>query len=200
MGSMLFWGEAPWPPFPSMWRAKRSKDAVLAPRVQLSQPTGRWVATWRARAASTPSSTPSSTMVRAPEAVSSAAWNIRTTWPSRASSRSFSSRAAPRSMAVCRSWPQAWAAPFSAAKGRPLSSAMGRASMSARRRRVRPSARPSRAVRPPPRARMSRQPAAERAADTRSRVCVRSKPSSGQRWRERRRAVSSSAMARARAR
>ena len=86
---------------------------------------------------------PSSSMAWLPEkprglVPSSSGWNISFTQPFSSLSCSFSSFAAPSSMAVCRSWPQVWAASPLAAKARPDSSLMGRASMSARSRMVLP--------------------------------------------------------------
>lgn len=92
---------------------------------------------------STPSIAPAAIMGSAPPTVSSAGWNSRRTVPDRLSRISQSSRAAPSSMAACASCPQACIMPgCSEAKGRPVSSWMGSASISARRAMVSRDARP----------------------------------------------------------
>ena len=74
-------------------------------------------------------------MSLAPSKVSSAGWNMSLTVPLSSPSFSLSMRAAVRSIAAWKSWPQAWAcSPSGQAKGSPLSSGMGSASMSARSR------------------------------------------------------------------
>ncbi len=72
-------------------------------------------------------------MYRAPAKPSSPGWNMKITVPGTSSCRAQSSLAAPASMAVCRSWPQACIAPGMAdAYGSPVSSVTGSASMSPR--------------------------------------------------------------------
>ena len=72
-------------------------------------------------------------MCRAPAKPSSPGWNMKITVPGTSSCRAQSSLAAPASMAVCRSWPQACIAPGIAdAYGSPVSSVTGSASMSPR--------------------------------------------------------------------
>src|SRR3984957_12181155 len=79
------------------------------------------------------SSTPSSIMSRAPPRPSSPGWNMKITLPGRSRWRAESTRAAPTSIAVCRSWPQACIAPsIRDANGRPVASVTGSASLSAR--------------------------------------------------------------------
>ena len=72
-------------------------------------------------------------MCRAPAWPSSPGWNMKITVPGSSACRADSSRAAPASMAVCRSWPQACITPSMAeAYGSPVSSVTGSASMSPR--------------------------------------------------------------------
>ena len=66
-------------------------------------------ATGRSPAAS---STPSEIISSAPPALSSPGWNMKITFPASSARRADSSRAAPASIAVCRSWPQACMTPF----------------------------------------------------------------------------------------
>ena len=78
-------------------------------------------------------------MNRAPWWPSSPGWNMNSTRPASSSRRSLSSWAAPDSIAVCVSWPQACMHPSTCdAKSRPVSSGIGSASMSPRRRIVGP--------------------------------------------------------------
>ena len=78
--------------------------------------------------------TPAATRARAPPGIrSSLGSKISLTVPANWSRIWHSVFAAPRSMVVCRSWPQACIMPsVSLAKGRPVSSWTGRASISAR--------------------------------------------------------------------
>ncbi len=73
-------------------------------------------------------------MTRAPPApLSSAGWNMKITLPARSACRADSSRAAPVSIAVCRSCPQACMTPsVRDANGSPVASVTGSASMSPR--------------------------------------------------------------------
>ena len=72
-------------------------------------------------------------MYRAPAKPSSPGWNMKITVPGSSACRALSSFAAPASMAVCRSWPQACIVPGMAdAYGSPVSSVTGSASMSPR--------------------------------------------------------------------
>ena len=108
---------------------------------------------WAPMAASTWgfSKMPAATMDLAPASTSSPGWNMNLTVPFSSFSRSFSIWAAPSSMAVCISWPQVWAQLRWEAKGRPLFSSMGRASISARSRNTFPCGFPvTVAVTPPP--------------------------------------------------
>ncbi len=78
-------------------------------------------------------------MCRAPPWPSSPGWNMKITFPGSSACRADSSRAAPTSIAVCRSWPQACIAPSIAdAYGRPVRSVTGSASMSPRSSTVGP--------------------------------------------------------------
>ena len=78
--------------------------------------------------------TPSLSMIWEPVQVSSAVWKISLTVPFRPALFSFSTLAAPRSIVMCVSWPQACIRPSCLeAKGSPVASVMGRPSISARR-------------------------------------------------------------------
>ena len=82
---------------------------------------------------------PFAIMSLAPSKVSSAGWNMSLTVPCRLASFSLSIFAAVSSMAAWKSWPQVCASvPVGQAKGSPLSSGMGSASMSARSRMTLP--------------------------------------------------------------
>ena len=70
-----------------------------------------YAATGRAPAAS---STPSLIMWVAPNRPSSPGWNMKITFPGSSACRADSSRAAPASMAMCRSCPQACITPVTA--------------------------------------------------------------------------------------
>ena len=72
-------------------------------------------------------------MCPAPSQPSSPGWNMNTTSPRNSSRWALSSRAAPTSMAVCRSWPQACIAPSMVLlNSTPVASCTGSASMSPR--------------------------------------------------------------------
>ena len=77
-------------------------------------------------------------MVREPYPNSSPGWNMSFTVPGSSASMSFRIWAAPRSMAAWASCPHMWLNSPWGAKGNPLFSLMGRASMSARRSRQGP--------------------------------------------------------------
>ena len=77
-------------------------------------------------------------MAFAPVNPSSSGWNTSFTVPLSSLWYSFRSLAAPSSMAVCMSWPQACMAPFSDLKARSVMSVTFSASMSARSRMHRP--------------------------------------------------------------
>ena len=163
-----------------------SVEASIGPARQPANPMGRLGVMCRANARSTPSSTPSSIIIGAPPAPSSPGWNINLTRPANRSRISDRSRAAPTSIAVWASWPQAWARPCSTEqKSSPLSSVMGRASVSARSRTVAgwPLPSPSRSatteVRPSPARTARGRPS--RASMIRRWVLGLSRPSSG--WR-----------------
>ena len=127
---------------------------------------------------------PSSSILRAPPRPSSAGWNTACTMPSkwRVAARW---RAADNSMAVWPSWPQACILPNTLLdQALPEVSAIGRASMSARRpmRRVLVPARKVPTTPVPPRPRCTSQPQRSSRAATRSLVSFSSNPSSGLAW------------------
>ena len=110
----------------------------MAAGLQMMVPVGKSGATCWANMASTwgSSRAPSAIIFFAPQsaASSSAGWNTSLTLPAKLSRMSMRTWAAPSSMAAWVSWPQACITPgVCDAKGRPVSSLMGRASMSARR-------------------------------------------------------------------
>ena len=124
---------------------------------------------------------------------------MNTTLPGSSAWRADSSRAAPTSIAVCRSWPHACMAPsIFEAYGTPVSSVTGRASMSPRSSTVGPGRAPrSTAVTElsccPSVTRSKGSPS--RAASTFSWVRGRSVPISGSAWIARRSSVISGAIA-----
>ncbi len=90
-------------------------------------------------------SRPSSSMWRAPSWPSSPGWNMKATRPRKPPRRAERSRAAPASMATWASCPQACMAPSTSLRNSTsVSSGIGRASMSPRRRTVGPGSSPSR--------------------------------------------------------
>ena len=115
-GSLAPCGADPCPPLPRKVTAKASEAASIVPGLVANRPYGSsaektcmpYAASTRRPAAS---STPSSTMTLPPPKPSSPGWNISTTSPGSSARRADSSRAAPMSIAVCRSWPQACMAP-----------------------------------------------------------------------------------------
>ena len=112
MGSRERWGWAAWLPFPLTLMLNLSEAASTGPLRVPTVPAGREGSTWAAMARSTrgSSSTPSSTMRRPPARPSSAGWKMNFTLPPQPSSHCgfwASRRAAPRSIAVWASWPQA---------------------------------------------------------------------------------------------
>ncbi len=99
---------------------------------------------WKPSAMSKPSAAPSAIMAAAPDSVSSAGWNTSTTRPASSGAASRNTSATPSRVAVWMSWPQACILPSaSLAKGRPVRSWMGSASMSARMASVGPDLPPS---------------------------------------------------------
>ena len=149
IGSIARCGSLAWPPLPVTVIVILSAEAMIEPPRLLIQPDGNDDVMWMANAAVTgealpspsggTSSRPSSSMNRAPWWPSSPGWNMNSTRPASSSRRPASRRAAPTSMAVCVSWPHACIAPSTfEANSSPVSSCMGRASMSPRSRIVGP--------------------------------------------------------------
>ena len=123
-------------------------------------------------------------MCRAPAWPSSPGWNMKITVPGRSACRAQSSRAAPASMAVCRSCPQACITPGTVeAYGSPVASVTGSASMSPRSSTTGPWPPRSTAV-----TELSARPvlissgSPARASSTLRCVFGRSRPISGSRW------------------
>ena len=149
IGSIARCGSLAWPPLPVTVIVSRSADAMIAPPRQLSQPDGSAEVMWMANAPvigdGVPSASggtsrrPSSSMNRAPWWPSSPGWNMNSTRPAMSSRCVASSLAAPTSIAVCVSWPQACIVSSTRdEKSSPVSSCIGRASMSPRSRIVGP--------------------------------------------------------------
>ena len=148
---MPWWGIAAWAPTPRISTSKKEADAISVPARPPILPEGSFGQMWKPNIRSIPSRTPCSIIFRAPAPPSSAGWNTSFTVPRSEASRSFRSAAAPRSIVVCASCPQACIFPSTLLlKGTSVSSWMGRASMSARRPTVGPSPRPSFATVPVP--------------------------------------------------
>ncbi len=174
-----------------------SADAISAPALVEIEPDGRLGATCSANAASTSGSSrrPASIMCRAPWKPSSPGWNMKRTEPPSRSRRSPRRRAAPTSIATCASCPHACIAPSTSLEyGRSVSSGIGSASMSARRRITGPSAAPRRSATTddtsPPETCTSRSTSCS-ASTTAACVTGSSRPSSGWWWIFRRRATAS---------
>ena len=112
MGSTPLLGEAPWAPWPVTRTAKLEQAAMAAPSRKATVPVSVRVVTWQEKAASTggSDSAPRRIISPAPRSTSSPGWNSSFTVPGREDSFSLSIRAAVSSAAVCRSWPQVWAA------------------------------------------------------------------------------------------
>ncbi len=141
-------GIEPWACLPFSWISKRSEAAIIGPGRQTRVPTSPGNAC-RPKMASTLGlfSTPSLTISGAPPsspigAPSSAGWKMKTTVPSIWSFMPARISAVPIRMATWLSWPQAcitgtvwplYCAVTFEENGRPVCSATGRASMSARR-------------------------------------------------------------------
>ena len=137
-GSLARCGIDPCPPSPRTVTCKPSLAAMSVPGRVTKEPCGTselitcmpYAEETREPAAS---STPSSSILPAPSNPSSPGWNMKTTSPARCSRCRASSRAAPASIAVCRSCPHACIAPGSSlVKSSPVSSCTGRPSMSPR--------------------------------------------------------------------
>ena len=133
-GSIVWWGRAAWPPRPVMWIQNRSLAALTWPTAACIVPIGRRVSLCAPNTMShgKRSNSPSSTMTRPPPPPSSAGWKMKWTVPSklRVSARYC---AAPSSIVVCPSWPQACIRPGVVdAWGNVLASVISRQSMSAR--------------------------------------------------------------------
>ena len=144
---------APWQPFPRTVIRNRVQPAMKVPLPHSTVPEG--VPEWTWRASASPGAgfcrTPAASMDLAPVNPSSSGWNTSFTVPESSCRCCISSWAAPSSIAVCISWPQACIQPFSDRKDRPDCSCPRRASMSARSRMQRPVSVPvTVAVRPPP--------------------------------------------------
>src|SRR5918998_4971315 len=178
-------GIAPWPPVPLRVISKGPADAIMGPAFVAAFPNGSPGHRCSAKIEPTSSAAPSSTMTLPPPSPSSAGWKKNLTVPFSLSRIPERACAAPTSMLVCPSWPQACILPsVCEANGSPVSSWIGNASMSALRPTVGPSPSPFKVAMTPFSAtpvRMSRgRPSS--AASTFSAVRSVSKPSSGSLW------------------
>ena len=134
-GSRPWWGIAAWPPRPMRRASKRSKAAIMGPARMARWPAARPGQLCRPKtwAQSKRSNSPSSTMRRPPPSFSSAGWKMKCTVPANRGAAA-SDRAAPSSMAVWPSCPQACMRPgWVEAWATPERSVRARASRSARR-------------------------------------------------------------------
>ena len=133
-------GSAACPPSPVITSVKKSEAAIAGPAHAASCPTGSGVHRWQPTTRSTPSSAPARTSsIAPPGGRSSAGWKRNRSSPLSSPARAASSCAAPSSIAVWPSCPQACMTPSrSEANSTPLSSWIGSASMSERSARVRP--------------------------------------------------------------
>ena len=195
IGSTPFSGIAPWQPFPFTLIRNRVQPAMQVPSPQSTSPDGVPEFTCSAIPASTFgfSSTPAFNMVFAPVKPSSSGWNTSFIFPHISFWCSFNSFAAPRSMVVCISCPQACMQLFSDAKGTGASSFIARASISALSRKVLPGLSPS-ITATIPLSQISRgsYPNSFNLSITKAFVFGRAGPTSGHWWMERRMPTSSS--------
>ena len=134
-------GRAAWLDRPFTRMVNSCPPAIRAPARTPIRPTGISGSTWRETMPSTPFICPALMISRAPKgSASSAGWNTQRTVPENLSRSAWSASATPSRTEVWTSWPQACITPaFLEWNGRSgLRSSMGRASMSARKARVRP--------------------------------------------------------------
>ncbi len=192
-------GRAPCAPRPSMSMSKKAPPAIIGPARTANFPSGMPGRLCMPKMASQGKrlNRPSSTIALAPPRPSSAGWKMKFTVPSKffVAARYL---AAPSSIVVWPSWPQACMRPacFERCANR-FASSIGRQSMSARRpmlRFVDPArSTPTMPVLPTPR--WTSTPNEINCDATRSEVRASSKPSSGCAWMSRRQAVISPASA-----
>ena len=140
IGSTPVSGIAPWHPTPFTVILNLMQPAILGPVEYKTMLDGLPEWTCIAIAASTLgfSRTPASSIFFAPVNPSSSGWKTNLIVPSIWSSYCLSSLAAPRSMAVWRSWPHACMLPLYDLNSQLLSSLTGRESISALKRNVLP--------------------------------------------------------------
>ena len=131
IGSAASCGRAPCAPLPTSSISKVSAAAASGPSCATTSPTANRRSTCAPKIAATPSRAPDSSTAFAPRPVSSAGWSKINTSP--AAGRAASRCAAPTAQVAWTSCPQACITPgCSDAKGRPVLSEMGSASMSPR--------------------------------------------------------------------
>ena len=181
-------GVAAWPPRPRTSTWKRAAPAQAGPACTAAVPSGSGGALCSANTASQGkrSNRPASIIARAPPRPSSAGWKIRLTVPAK-SRRPASIRAAPSSMAVWPSCPQACISPGRAERcGAWPRSSIGSASISARSPMLgaaAPGAGSSPRITPttpvPPSPTWVSMPQARSRSATKAAVSTSSKPSSG---------------------
>ncbi len=131
MGSDDSCGLAPCAPAPVSSMSNESAAAASGPASATTWPTSKRRSTCPPNIAAAPSSAPDSIITCAPAPVSSAGCNTTITSPSAGSAARRC--AAPTAHVACTSWPHACITPaLREAKGRPVSSWIGSASMSPR--------------------------------------------------------------------
>ena len=145
IGSTPVSGRAPWHPVPFTTILNLLHPPILVPNPHTTKFDGVPELTCIAIAASTLGfwSTPASIIFLAPVNPSSSGWNTNLTVPSISSWFCLSNFAAPKSIAVCISWPHECIAPLVALKSQSVASAIGRASISALNKNVFPGFEPS---------------------------------------------------------
>jgi hypothetical protein len=195
IGSTPVSGRAPCAPTPVMSTSKNAPPAIIGPERTAKRPTASFGRLCMPKIAShgKRSNSRSSIIAFAPPSPSSAGWNTKCTVPSNWRVAA-STLAAPSSIAVWPSWPQACMQPAWRERcSKVLASSIGSASMSARRPIVREDvplrSTPTTPVRPTPRC--TSMPNDSRRCATSPAVRLSAKPSSGWAWMSRRQAVNS---------
>ena len=171
-----------------------SAAEVIGPAVMATRPTARRGSQCRAKIRDTPVSAPAAMASSAPPGISSsAAWKISRT-PTGSSGTDASAVAAPSTIAVCASCPQAWATPGSVEEyGAPVRSVIGSASISARSAIRGAYSGPKSQISPvPPGSAFGFRPASTNRSATYWVVANSCRPNSGWRWKWRRHPTRSS--------
>ena len=195
MASTPICGIAAWPPRALMVISNRLSLAVMAPALVAKFPAGMPGILCIAKTASASKrvNSPSSIIAVAPSPCSSLGWKMKMARPLKSPCRARCA-AAPSSMLLCPSWPQACITPSWAERhsGLPVS-VIGSASISARKATLAsPLPRCKTPTTPvPPTPVWTSSPNSRSSSATRAEVRCSSKPSSGCRWKSRRQPVMS---------